>query len=165
MVCDTHFLPSNDGHSQAKDQEHALIVWELMVSASDAACITWRQPSLFFVRALRHPETAKPGKMSAAAETFQRSASKEYPWQTQANDAHMSCRPCPHDRKIPGRRAKCVAVMAAVSVETRDLPECCTARLVQTCCTTSHGLPEQPFCACDQENQGPTPSARGNIGY
>ena len=64
-------------------KEHALIVWESMVPASEADCIAWERASLFFVRALRHPETAKPGKTSAASETFQRSASKEAPWQKQ----------------------------------------------------------------------------------
>ena len=29
--------------------------------------------------------------------------------------------------------------MSAVVVETRDLPECCTTQLVQTCCATLHG--------------------------
>jgi hypothetical protein len=28
--------------------------------------------------------------------------------------------------------------MSAVVVETRDLPECCTTQLVQTCCATLH---------------------------
>lgn len=34
-------------------------------------------------------------------------------------------------------------VMAAVSVETRDLPECRTTLLVQTCCTTLEGVTDR----------------------
>lgn len=34
-------------------------------------------------------------------------------------------------------------VMAAVSVETRDLPECRTTLLVQTCCTTLDGVTDR----------------------
>jgi hypothetical protein len=63
-------------------KEHALIVWESMVTASEAECIAWDDLlcSLFVHCGTRkQPSRAET---SAVSKTFQRSASKEALWQS-----------------------------------------------------------------------------------
>ena len=65
-------------------KEHALIVRESMLPLVNQTALLWSGLLCSLFVHLRHPETARSGKTSAAPETFQRSASKEAPWQSNA---------------------------------------------------------------------------------